>query len=408
MKRPFFAGACTLGALFGTTLFASSAHAANPQCSATGLAGTPVYLAGSSAVKPVLKELSKTLAALPSPIRVIYQSVSSCTGVSDVTAAAGEKATGTYWDDAGKEQSCDVDTVSGQVPDVGLSDVYPSTCDNVTVPADYKDFLGPIQVMSLVVPPSSKENAISAEAAKVVFGFGGEGTVVTPWSDKSFIFQRPDTSGTRRMIGKAIGLDIGKWRGTEKKGSGDVLSAVHNADATNPNGGIGILAADFADTNRAGTPSAVKLLSFQPQGQSCGYLPDSSSTSFDKVNVRNGLYPIWGPLHLITKVSSGVPAKADVKTVIDYFTRDGLDAVAKKAMIDNEIAAHTVPWCAMNVKRDGEVGVSSTSKYDAPEPCGCYFEFKANGAAPSSCKTCSDDTACGGTNKCRFGYCEAR
>ncbi|MDB5214838.1 MAG: hypothetical protein JWO86_2765 [Myxococcaceae bacterium] len=409
MKRPFHSGACLFGAALVTTLCTSGlAHAANPLCSALGVPGTPVYLAGSSAVKPMLKQLSSTLATLPAnPVRVIYQSVSSCTGLSDVATAHGDTTTGTWWDDTGAEQACDVDAVAGQIPDIGLSDVYASTCDGVTVPANFVDFKGPVQVMAFVAPPSSKENAISAEAALVVWGFGGVGSTVTPWTDKNFLFQRPDTSGTRRMIGKAIGLPIGKWNGTEKKGSADVLAAVHNADATAPNGGLGILAADFADTNRTGA-SAIKVLAFQPKGETCSYFPDSSNTTFDKANVRSGSYPIWGPLHIVAKSDNGTtPNSPAAATVVKYFTRAGLDVASKQKMIDNEVAAHTVPWCAMKVTREGEVGVASTTPFAPEEPCGCYFELKANGAAASSCKTCADDTTCG-AGKCRYGYCEAK
>jgi hypothetical protein len=323
-----------------------------------------------------------------------------------VVTAKGETATGTYWSDAGVESPCDVDAVAGQVPDIGLSDVFPSTCDGVTVPAGFKDFKGPVQVMTFIAAPSSKETAISAEAAFVVFGFGGVGSTVAPWSDKNFLFQRPDTSGTRRMIGKAIGLDIGKWHGTEKKGSGDVLSAVHNADGTNANGSLGILAADFADTNRSGA-SAIKVLAFQPKGETCSYFPDSTNLTLDKANVRAGKYPIWGQLHLLTKADTGVPNNAAAVTVVKYFTREGLDTATKQKMIDTEVAAHTVPWCAMKVTRDGEVGVTTTTAYAPDEPCGCYFELKAGGAASSSCKSCSDDTTCG-AGKCRYGYCEAK
>jgi len=408
MKRPLHSGACLFGAALVTTLCTSGlANAANPLCSATGLPGTPVYLAGSTAVKPVLKEISPSLAALAvNPVRVIYQSVSSCTGVSDVTTAHGETATGIYWTDAGVEMPCDVDAVAGQVPDIGLSDVYASSCDGVTVPANFKDFHGPIQVMTFITPPSSKETSISQEAGLVVYGFGGVGTTIAPWTDKTSIIQRPDTSGTRRMIGKALGLEIGKWRGTEKKGSTDVLSAVHNADATSPNATIGTISADFADTNRSGA-SAVKILAFQPKGESCAYFPDSSNTSFDKANVRDGKYPIWGPLHIFAKATGAEPDNAAAATVVKYFTRSGLDTAAKQKMIDVEVAAHTVPQCAMKVTREGEVGVAANASYAPDEPCGCYFELKATGAAPSSCKVCMDDSPCG-AGKCRYGYCEAK
>lgn len=385
------------GALLATLAVPAVAHAAPCDTSAN-----TVYIAGSSAVKPVLKQLAVTLGGLAQPVRLVYQSVSSCQGLSDVLTSKAETATGVTWDNTGTESSCDVD-VSGKVPDIGVSDVYATTCDSVTVPATgFKETLGPIQVMNFVAPPSSKENVISAEAALVVYGFGGQGTVVTPWNDPTAIFQRPDTSGTRRMIGKAIGLDIGKWHAVEKKGSGDVLAAVHAADATNPNGGLGILASDFADTNRSGA-SAIKILAFQPKGEACAYYPDSSSTTFDKANVRDGKYPIFGPVHFWGKTD----ATDATKKVLDYVARTGLDAAAKKSMIDAEVAARTVPWCAMRVKRDGEVGTAQVASYQPDEPCGCYFESKATGAASASCKTCNDDSTCGG-GKCRYGFCEAR
>ncbi len=40
----------------------------------------------------------------------------------------------------------------------------------------------------------------------------------------------------------------------------------------------------------------MRLLPCQDAGQSCGYYPDSSATSLDKQNVRDGHCAIWGPL----------------------------------------------------------------------------------------------------------------
>ncbi|MCL2778284.1 MAG: hypothetical protein FWD73_09795 [Polyangiaceae bacterium] len=406
MKHPILSGACAAGVAFATSLCASEAMAAACVGDADSPTGNPVYLAGSSAAKPILKELSAVLA--PLNVRIIYQSVSSCTGLGEVTESTPDKTAGIYWDN-GTELTCDVDT-NGVVPDIGISDVYAPTCDTVTIHDGQKDFLGPIQIMTFVVPSSSKENSISAEAARVVYGVGGGATgslVVTPWNTQGLIFQRPTTSGTRRMIGKAINLNVNSWNGTEKSGSGDVLTAVQGASASTPDAAIGILAADLADTSRA----TVKILAFQPQGQSCAYYPDSTSQSLDKANVRSGVYPIWGPLHLVTKVDgTGQPANDDVKTVINYLTMSStaIDAPAKKTMIDTAVAAHTIPWCAMNVQRTGEVSANDqTTAYSAPEPCGCYYESKATGAASSSCKTCTADTDCG-SGKCRYNYCEAR
>jgi hypothetical protein len=153
----------------------------------------------------------------------------------------------------------------------------------------------------------------------------------------------------------------------------------------------------------------IKVLAFKAKNQSCGYLPDSSSTTFDKLNVREGRYAMWGPLHILSKVDgNGKPTPALVQTVVSQFTYDGLAAADKQAMIDLEISSHVIPQCAMKVARTEEMGAETLSTPDTP--CGCYFEKQANGAASSACTTCSDDTACAGSAaapKCRYGFCEA-
>jgi hypothetical protein len=101
------------------------------------------------------------------------------------------------------------------------------------------------------------------------------------------------------------------------------------------------------------------------------------------------------------------PLSARVATVLSHFTGTGLDATAKKTMLDTQIAAHTIPWCAMNVTRSGEVGVVTQTDLQPPEPCGCYFELKATGAAGASCTACTDNGPCG-AGQCRYGFCEAR
>ena len=56
--------------------------------------------------------------------------------------------------------------------------------------------------------------------------------------------------------------------------------------------------------------------------------------------------------------------------------------------------------------REGVIGAISSFAPDAP--CNCYFETIATKATPDNCKSCEDDTECGGdAPKCRHGYCEA-
>lgn len=394
-------GAACLAAAAAVVSAADVAHAA-----ACSTYPSPIYIAGSSAVKPVLAQIAKIVGATGAnpQVTIVYESLGSCAGLDAITNGTKVTATPVIWDPANNftAGTCDL-PVGGVSADVGVSDVFPTTCPNITVPSGMADFQGPVQVMNFVAPLASNQSSISSEAAFAVLGWVGSGMYsVAPWTDLNSIFIRPDTSGTKQMIATAIGLPAAKWKGTTKAGSSDVLAAVKAA--TTPNATFGILASDLADANR----DSIKVLAFQAKNQMCGYLPDSSSTSFDKVNVREGRYDIWGPVHFVTAVDGqGKPSNANVAAVMNRITRTGITDADKKAMIDAEAAAHTVPQCAMHVKRTKEVDTQAS--YQPDEPCGCYFESKAGSGASASCKTCTTDSDCsGGTPKCRYGYCEVK
>jgi ABC-type phosphate transport system substrate-binding protein len=397
-------------AVVGALTVTRWADAAPPLCSSLA---NPVYVSGSSAVQPVLQKVSQTLQALASPITLVYYKQGSCVGLQDITMPNTEKGTGTYWDNTATAQTCNSATGVGDVIDVGVSDVYPTTCAGITLGTTQKEFQGPIQTMTFVVPKASTESSISADAA-VVMGWAGTMYPVAPWTDHTQIFIRTPTSGTESMIGTAIGLVSSKWStmAVSEAGSGNVLTAIQGATA-NPNAAIGILATDVADAHR----DTVKILAYQHTGQSCGYLPDSTATALDKINVRQGRYAIWGPLHLVSNVDAngnpipgtGNPAGTNVATVMNYFTRNGLTDADTQTMIQNEAAAHTIPQCAMQISRMAEVGAEMS--YQPPKPCGCYYESLVTGAAPTSCKACPNgnaDCADGGTPTCRYGFCEAQ
>lgn len=382
----------------------------------------PVYVTGSSASQPVLQAVAGVLAGASTPVTVVYIKTESCQGMTSIVTPAAAPANATYWP-GGVATSCTIPTGS-QTVDVGVADVFPTTCPNITLAATQKDFQGPVQAMTFVVHPNSSEMSISAEAARVVLKHAGTGSyALSPWTDVANLFIRPGGatgSGTRAMIGAAVGLLDGDWKGTVKAGSGDVLAAVAG-DSAAANASLGILSVTLGDKNRAGSASAtpVKVLAFQAKDQTCGYYPDSSSTSFDKLNVREGRYGIWGPLHFVANVSGGKavsaanPGTGDaaVQTFLDYVTmakdNAAITVQAKTAIIDATAASFVIPQCAMRVRRDAEVGAEASFVPD--EPCGCYWEKKANGAAPASCTPCADNSACSGaTPTCRYGYCEAK
>src|SRR5262249_39517901 len=153
--------------------------------------------------------------------------------------------------------------------------------------------------MGFVVPKGSSALSISAQAAYFVYGFGAAGRA-SPWLDDNLIFRRQSVaSGTQLLLGTAIGVPATRWVGITEVNSDDIvgaLSAPANAEAA-----ISILSADVADQHR----DVLRLLAYQHFQQTCGYYPDSSAQAVDKLNVRNGHYPLWGPLHLLTRVDAG-------------------------------------------------------------------------------------------------------
>ncbi len=394
-----------------TLLFSTQALAIN--CDDASIPH-PVYVTGSSAVKPFLDAIAKNLAQADSPITIVYPSSlpGSCVGVRAVGAGATKvTGTATYYDDTGAAQTCDLSALNGgtgAIADIGASDVFASSCvnyDEVSGHEGIGDFFGPNQVMTFAVPHASSQKLISAEAAYLTFGFDDAGAGV-PWDDKTIRYRRNENSGTQSMIAIATYPGVVNAplkfnnHATGVANSQAMITALASptgdADAT-----IGILATGETDANR----DTITRLAFQDYGQTCSYYPDSELTSFDKMNVRDGHYQIWGPVHLFTPVnSSGVPTSADAATVIDALTNKGKD----QALLDLAISKFVVPQCAMQVTRDAEIGALSSYQPDAS--CGCYFDAHVpGGSAPAECTVCSDDSDCGSDRPaCNYGFCEVQ
>jgi hypothetical protein len=376
----------------------------------------PVYVTGSSAVEPFMIALGSAI--YPTGTTIIYQRAGSCVGVNALVKNVAISGTAKYYpavDDAGLGLPADCnlpasDAGAGQPVDLGVSDVFPESCSGGAAdPATVGDFWGPNQVMVFVAPEKANTvKNISAEAAYYVMGQAAGAKTVAPWTDAAKLYIRNASSGTQTMIAAAIHLDAASWKGTDSTSAANVESNIKTAQMTDPayQSVLGIISTGEADRDR----DFMKVLGFQDFGQKCAYWPDSSLTSFDKKWVRTGQYPIWGPLHMLAKVASAGadPTNASVKKIIGYFSGTEVLPGDKNALIDLEIKSHTIPQCAMKVKRTKELGPYAA--YTDPKPCGCYFDFKATGTAPATCKTCTDDAGCGdaGNMTCSYGYCEAK
>jgi hypothetical protein len=454
MKKTY--SVCAVAAFAGGAVLATAgpARAASVDCSNATTVPNPVYIAGSTASKPILLALAKVLAAQSPAISILYSGPSSCVGLEDVVAGQTESTAWSYLDPvSGAADTC----VAGANPypaeyvDIGVADVFPSSCiqPQITLTSSFKEFHGAIQPMEIVVPWASSENAISYDAAYTVFGWAGEMYPVMPWTVPSAVWTRGDTSGTQLMTANAIGLAGNKWltglsaeAGAAQiaSSSGNMVTDIEASGVTNPNATVGILSAGTLDplksapgTNDAGAATGgLKPLAFQGKDEACSYYADSDLNHFDKINVRQGRYAIWGPLHFVSNVDgSGNPltnpagsanlipsTSANVAAVIALITHEGLtvNSAQLKTVITAEASAHFVPDCAMEVARSSEVTLATAGgemSYAPTGACGCFFEsLNGGGTTVSSyCQTCTGDPDCadaGVYTHCNYGYCEAQ
>jgi ABC-type phosphate transport system substrate-binding protein len=384
--------------------------------------GSVVMVTGSSAAKPYLQQIARQLAE--QSIYLVYASTGSCVGVDAIVNATPVRtgpapapaSSATYWDSASSTgKACDV-PAPGVIADIGVSDVFAQTCPGLELSnldsQQVRDAHGPIQTMGFAVPANSTLTEISARAAYLVFGLGNEGGVLGPdgtspiWNDERYIFQRSESSGTQALLAAAIGVPSASFRGKPHKSSDEVANDLLSAGAaqTTANQAIGILAADYIDTQSL--RAQIRVLAYQDTHQTCAMYPDSTAGARDKQNVRDGHYPLWGPLHLLYKVDgSGAPANAAVRQqiqdIVGYLT--GSKALPNGVrLIDVYAQSGLVPECAMRVSRTNDGG--NLVPFAPANPCSCLYDAVATGA--TDCTPCALRGDCKPFETCSFGYCE--
>jgi ABC-type phosphate transport system substrate-binding protein len=391
-------------------MVAGQAQAQTTACSSLT---SPIYITGSTALEPLIKTIGPLMAnAATNPHTIVYLKDGSCSGVARIGSDGLIKQNPFYipanYVAGATVPTCTVDTTNGQAETMVLSDVDPTLCPGAPALTGVKDFQGPVNNMVMVVPTTSTQQAISAEEAYLVFGMGAGGQVM-PWIDPTYYFIRTPDSGTRAMIAANIGTGTHAWQGVSKDpttmvnfGSGDVLKNVAAQATANPEKTIGILGEDFYD--QSNNRSQVKALAFRAFHQCTAYWPDSTFTSRDKKNVREGRYAIWGYVHMLAKVDgSGVPTDPNAKFFIDTL-QNNLTPAPAFDVNDVITDSHLTPICAMKVTHDIEA--APMKPFSPTAPCGCSFEKRATGAEPPGCMACT--STCPGSMVCRKGYCEAQ
>ena len=363
----------------------------------------PIYGLGGSASKPLLGKVSQGLSQLPEADRatIVFQAPGACNGIYGLLEDRLLTGTASYWDATGVEKTCELPTGGQPIDFVNMANSA-ALCPQAPspLPATIADVEGPIETVVLIVPTASSQTVISGPAAYLAFGLGPDGQAA-PWIKPEFISIRDVNSAVQQLLGEAIRVPASKFAfGTNALNQNGVITRV--AGATDPEAAIGFVSGSAADAVRG--QNNIRILAYQHYGQRCGFLPDSSSTAFDKKNVRDGHYFIWTAQHFFArKDANGQIVNPTVRRVLGYFT--GTVALPQGFdLLRIQSQAGVIPRCAMKVTRQGDLG--AISKYTPDESCGHYFDSLNGG---TTAQTCQLDSQCPATApECNFGYCEVQ
>lgn len=375
----------------------------------------PVYFPATTLLESLLAQVSPVLADAEAvgddQMTIVHFPLSSCISYDLHREQMPLAGTGVYYDPDGTQQTCDVPLDVELRSDLSAMDVGGVTClGGETPPADLVEYPSHVETLGFVVPRNSSQTAITATEAYYMMKFAGEpGFEVAPWTDPNFVLVRNPGSSTQLTIGANIGISGTMWNGALRghQGSGDVRDALIAENSTgNADRVVGILNSSKWEA----AFNEIKVLAFQPFNNCFGAIfPDSTSTSRDKRNVRDGHYPLWTNLRYIVRTdASGQPTSPNGDQAAQRAVRfvelmTGVVENGSLNVAEAVISTGNTPMCAMHVQR--EVDGGPISSFEHPAPCDCFF-LEQNGIE-SGCGTCTTDDECG-EGSCRFGYCEPR
>lgn len=366
----------------------------------------PIYLQVGDTQNNLMKRLARALRDnTGKPISLVWVTSGSCTNIQAIYTRVpiAENTNMRYvpsvaedpaWTPSSPHLECQAPT-GGVVPDIANSALFNSACTTENPPATVELTYGPVQAYVLAVPEASSQTAITFEEAFFVFGFGMAG-MIAPWSDETAMHIRTITKSTLLAWAANISVPGDKWKGMRWDGSPMVVSALQAAPA--PETAIGILGAEVYDNLR----DSLNVLAFRAKNQYAAYYPDSTATSRDKKNVRDGHYTVWSPTVWMDTTSGGTPVKADARYVVELIAGHDVTPAPSFDMIGIISAVGLVPDCAMAVKRAFEGG--PLSLYEPAQSCVCKYESLVD---QTSCAQCSSTTPCA-SGVCRNGYCEVQ
>jgi len=386
----------------------------------------PLFLVGSKSFEPVVGAFAIKLAALATgPMTVVFQTPGSCLGVTQLTNKddiAGAAHTYTADGTSVVINECKL-AAAGQKADVAISDVFYDSCPGISPPAlptTIKDFRGPVLPAVLVVVAgvmTADATYITALEAQDLFGCGaGYSGNNTPWMDPLVSFCLDPSAGTQIVVGKSIGVPAATMVDpicVPTSGNAGMLNAFHLSP--NSSSTIGFLSEDVYDSQRKMPRNNLRALAFQGFDENRAYFPDregrtsaagSLAGTYERANVRDGHYLIWGYEHMFAPVDgSGVPTNPRAADFIGYI--NGTKTVPSIDPLAIEGTAGLVPLCAMKVRRAVDGGPLSYEN-EVTDPCGCAYEAAVTGFTPSQCPVCQGTgaSACPAGYSCHHGLCE--
>jgi hypothetical protein len=420
--------------------------ASTPPPSCESLPGTIVYIESADTQEALLDTVGRQLRD-KADVTLVFLLTGSCTvtpamyGTGGPTAMPAttsmlyipSTAESSTWTPAVPEFACTLS--QSETPDLGIAALFPSSCAGYSsLPqGSIQQYIGPTQAYTFIVPSAEYTNgqtSISAPEAYYAFGDGADNPV-TPaeWNVPADFYLRPGTKSTLVSTAANIHLKSAQMTDVLPDGgtadgrnlvpsSGGCESAV--ASATPLPQAIGILGDEVYDSNRA---AGVNILAFKTFGQNFAYFPDSTATSYDKQNIRDGHYTLWSPDVYMAPSTGGVPTNPTVKYLLDIIlgnpgatTPDGganpIDGLQITAGVG------LTPSCAMQVTRtqDGtQTNGQEVNPYAPTAPCTCKFlsDLVAAGkqgvTVPASCTACTTAADCSdaaGALGCFNGFCE--
>jgi hypothetical protein len=396
---------------------AALAQGGIPYC--TTLPNT-VYMGGTTAVLPVIRHFGAKLKQVG--VTLLWNENSEgCGSVAALVIPPKNLVRPTFsqYDEVGSGASSKI-VISNcigapdQIPDLVINDTYWMSCfmsygastgGVQPLPANLKEFVGPVQgIVPIVASSYLYYSDITVAELLDLYVCGANANILT-FSDSRTIYNYDGTtSGIRELWARGLGASNGQVTQVGSGSLGLTAESMANtvASTISPDTTIGYTSTEFYDENR----DQVRALKVRGVNQVKAYLPDTDSTSLDKINIREGRYTIQGSLKLVTAVdANGVPLNAGAKKIIDWM--QGNPAADPLPFDVNEVYAErgVVPQCAMRVTKDNDMPVFR--HYTDPAPCNCSFEILATGKkCIPGCTACTDSSTCPTGKICSHGYCE--